>query len=217
MNLKNIAVNLLVVASLCTPASFATNLSFQLPPRDYAAGPSPFAVTVEDFNGDGIPDLAVSGAASVSILLGKGKGEFRSPVTYATGGGQPWNIVAADFNGGKLDIVTANFGSGSVSVLFGNGDGTFQAPKSMRVGVQTQSVAVGDMNNDGIPDIVVASVQSGTVSTLLSNGDGTFQSPIVYSIDNGYAGMTWIALADINGDGIWMLPVSTPMVADCRF
>jgi hypothetical protein len=62
------------------------------------------------------------------------------------------------------------------------------------VGIETQS--------DGIPDIVVASVQSETVDTLLSNGDGTFQPPIVYFINNGYAGMTQIALGDINRDGI---------------
>jgi hypothetical protein len=36
----------------------------------------------------------------------------------------------------------------------------------------------------------------------LSNGDGTFQPPIVYFINNGYAGMTQIALGDINRDGI---------------
>jgi uncharacterized protein (DUF2141 family) len=48
---------------------------------------------------------------------------------------------------------------------------------------------------------VVASVQSETVTTLLSNGDGTFKPPINYYINNGFAGMTTIALADFNGDG----------------
>ena len=40
------------------------------------------------------------------------------------------------------------------------------------------------------------------LDTLLLNGDGTFQPPIVYFINNGYAGMTQIALGDINRDGI---------------
>jgi hypothetical protein len=40
------------------------------------------------------------------------------------------------------------------------------------------------------------------LDTLLLNGDGTFQPPIVYFINNGYAGMTQIALVDINWDGI---------------
>jgi hypothetical protein len=36
---------------------------------------------------------------------------------------------------------------------------------------------------------------------LLSNGDGTFQAPINYYINNGYAGITAIQLADFNLDG----------------
>ena len=39
---------------------------------------------VGDFNGDGIPDLAVE-AGGVSILLGNGDGTFQAPVAYAAG------------------------------------------------------------------------------------------------------------------------------------
>src|SRR5262249_14216719 len=59
------------------------NGSFQ-PPVAYAAGASPMAVTVGDFDGDGKPDLAVansgagtlSGAATVSVLRNIGGGTF---------------------------------------------------------------------------------------------------------------------------------------------
>jgi len=157
-----------------------------------------------DLNGDGLPDIVTCNASTnnISVLFNNGKGSFWPAQVFPTGG-QPESVAVADFNrDGKLDVVTANFSSGTVSVLFGNGDGTFQAHQDYSVGIQTQSVVVGDMNNDGIPDIVVASVQSETVDTLLSNGDGTFQPPIVYFINNGYAGMTQIALGDINRDGI---------------
>jgi hypothetical protein len=157
-----------------------------------------------DVNGDGLPDIVTSNASTsnISVLLNSGKRSFQPAQVFSTGG-QPESVALADFNrDGKLDVVTANFADGTVSVLFGNGDGTFQARQDFPVGIQTQSVVVGDMNHDGIPDIVVASVQSGTIDTLLSNGDGTFQSPIVYYINNGYAGMTQIAMGDINGDGI---------------
>ena len=196
MNLKNTAVNLFVLASLCVAASFATNLSFQLPPRDYAAGPSPFAVTVADFNGDGIPDLAVSGGASVSILLGKGKGEFRSPVTYSTGGAQPWNIVAADFNGdGHLDLAV---GQGNrVSVLLGNGDGTFGAASQPLKG-PIGYVAAGDFNGDGKVDLAAANYQTGAVELMLGNGDGTFGAPAKIAATSGAIGL---AAVKLNGDG----------------
>jgi hypothetical protein len=69
-------------------------------------------------------------------------------------------------------------------------------------GIQTQSVVVGDLNHDGIPDIVVAAVQSESVYAFLSNGDGTFQPPVIFVFNNGYAGMTQIALGDMNQDGI---------------
>src|SRR5437879_4321271 len=53
-----------------------TLLSFITAPT-YAAGPNSDSVAVGDFNGDGIPDLAVANTVSngtVSVLLGKGDG-----------------------------------------------------------------------------------------------------------------------------------------------
>jgi hypothetical protein len=167
-----------------------------------AAGAS--GIATGDVNGDGFPDLVTCNytTSNVSVLLGQKLGSFAAAKVFPTGK-KPKSLALADFNqDGKLDIVTANFGDGTISVLFGNGDGTFGAPQNHAVGIQTQSVVAGDVNHDGIPDIVVASVQSENVDTFLSNGDGTFQPPIVFVFYNGYAGMTQIALADMNQDGV---------------
>jgi hypothetical protein len=162
------------------------------------------AIATGDINGDGFADLVTCNQSTnnISVLLSDGKKDFKPAMVFATGS-QPKSIALGDFNrDGRLDVVTANFGSGTISVLFGNGDGTFQPAQNFTAGIQTQSVVVGDVNNDGIPDIVVTSVQSETTDAFLSNGDGTFQPPKEFIFNNGYAGMTQIALGDMNDDGI---------------
>lgn len=73
---------------------------------DYATSGGQQAVAVGDFNGDGVPDLAITVRLGLLVLLAKGDGTFEPPVSYAYGSGQkPLAIVAADFNGdGILDL-----------------------------------------------------------------------------------------------------------------
>jgi hypothetical protein len=161
-------------------------------------------VSVGDFYGDGIQDLAVANnlGPTVSILLGEGNGAFGAPVNYAVGNG-PTSVAVGDFDhDGTLDLAVAT-GAG-VNVLLGNGDGTFQPAVTYVVGVAPASIAVGDFNGDGFLDLVTANEGTpphftGTLSVLLGNGDGTFQSA-----RNFPAGTqpTSVAVADFNGDGI---------------
>src|SRR5512145_1680234 len=86
----------------------------QSPTQHETIGRVPHAIAVGDFNGDGIPDVAVPAAAErkVAVLLSNGKGGFASNHTYATGTGPSW-VEVGDFNGdGKLDLITANTGGG---------------------------------------------------------------------------------------------------------
>jgi hypothetical protein len=85
-------------------------------------GGAPDAISIADFNGDGIPDLAIAnfGTSNVSVLLGDGMGGFNqvqgSP--FATPAG-PFGMAAADFNGdGLLDLATGNKFANNTSVLF---------------------------------------------------------------------------------------------------
>jgi len=132
------------------------------PSGPLAAGSGPFAAAVGDFNGDGIPDLAVANVSSdnVTILLGNGSGGFTeaagSPFAAGT---SPYSVAVADFNGdGTCDLVVANRSSNNVTVLLGNGSGGFTAATGspFAVGTGPWSVAVGDFNGDGKPDLVVA-------------------------------------------------------------
>jgi len=172
----------------------------------FAVGASPNSVAVADFNGDGIPDLAVvnTGSNNVTLLLGNGSGGF----TAASGGPfavapAPASVAAGDFNGdGKPDLVTASTGTpGIVSILIGKGDGTFQPAVTypMLPGLALgPAIAVADFNGDGKADLATANINSAHVAVLLGNGDGTFGSAVGYLAANT---STSLALADFNGDG----------------
>ena len=173
-------------------------------PKSYVIGPSAYLVAVGDFNGDGHPDLAVTGTdnfgnRTVNILLGNGDGTFQAPQTYVLRPGA-WSVAVADLNGdGVPDLVV-----GGGNILLGNGDGTFQPPQ--KYDPPGSSVVVGDFNGDGIPDLAVANgAPFGTVSVLLGNGDGTFQPAQSYAA--GYD-VKLVVVGDFNGDGILDLAVA---------
>jgi hypothetical protein len=72
-----------------------------------ASGPYPIGLATADFNGDGVPDLAVTYAnySFVSIFLGKGDGTFAKAGSYTVPPNCA-NIVSADLNGdGAADLV----------------------------------------------------------------------------------------------------------------
>lgn len=185
----------------------------------FTVGLSPSSVAVADFNGDGIPDLAVAdygdfsmmGRNNVMVLLGDGAGNFtqasNSPFQTSPSGNPYW-VTVADFNlDGHPDIAVASVYSDDVTVLLGDGTGNFtQAPRSpVGVGLQPFFVATGDFNNDGIPDLVTANAASDSVTVLLGNGDGSFTQASSPPVGNTPES---VAVGDFNGDGFPDLAVS---------
>jgi hypothetical protein len=149
-------------------------------PASYNTGWYPRAVTVGDFTGDEILDLATVGN-TVDILPGNGDGTFIPVVRQYV---DPVAVAAADFNDdGHLDLVTAD-GNSTLSVLLGTGAGTLTLPLDFTAGSWPTAVAVGDFNDDGLPDVAAANSGSGDISILLNDGDWpAFDAPSISITD----------------------------------
>lgn len=207
LSVFSVKVTLALLTCLMSFQPTAWGAQFK-PAVNYPVGSDPVSIATGDFNGDGVPDLAVanqegfgSASGSVSVLIGKGDGTFQPEVEYLPVSGHTESVAVGDFNGdGKLDIAVVqqegndNSLTGRLTLLLGNGDGTFREGKTYVTGSQGSSVAVGDVNNDGKLDLAVAS-GSGT-SIFLGNGDGTFNTSGIY-----YPGRDAVLLADLNHDG----------------
>jgi hypothetical protein len=90
---------------------------------NFAAGTDPTNLAVGDFNGDGLPDLAVTNPlpttvrGGVAILYNDGQGGFSRPEFFLAHIG-PTGLAVGDFNNDGLDdLIVTNANSNDVSVL----------------------------------------------------------------------------------------------------
>jgi hypothetical protein len=142
------------------------SLQFSTAPSLNPGGHGPIATG--DFNGDGIPDLAVPTANAIAVYLGKGDGTFTLkgsiPATDVS------SIEVADFNGDNLSdlAVTKTFNAQSSVVLFlGAGDGTFPRSTPPKATLFSASTVIGDFNGDSVPDLAALDLRNNTVGVLL--------------------------------------------------
>ncbi len=154
-----------------------------------------------DFNGDGSPDLAVTGMGQLDIYLGNGFGGFTLahvyPYGYFAGG-----LATADFNhDGHVDIAIADGSPSEVDIFPGNGDGSFGAPAVLPSSVIDGLVAV-DLDGDGNVDLAAADVFLNAVSVARGDGRGGFgvlkDFPLTAPME---AGPRNLSAGDFNGDG----------------
>ena len=174
--------------------------------------PEPVGLAIADFNEDGKPDLAIAGAKSAFVLLGKGDGTFTQPAGVPIhmpsppydDGLSPYSgpaIVAGDFDSsGHQGLAVGLFQNQAVVTLFGKGDGTFTYADTLAnaLGYSVMWITAADFNADGSLDMAVSNSSDGeSPAILLGYSSGAFiasspQTP-VYGICS--------AAGDFNSDG----------------
>src|SRR5262245_40130030 len=191
------------------PNAGESDMNLDFTRTDYPAGFGPDSVTLGDFNGDGLLDLAVADFLSntVSVLLGNAGGSFQDATAYVVGRVPSSVAIGSNLSGvGLKNLFVANEGDGTVSILPGAADGTFlqQVPWPA---VDPISLAVGDFDGDGISDLAAANFHTDTVSVFFGVpiAGGILSSPTDFATGDGPRS---VAIGDLNGDGLMDLAVA---------
>ncbi|MEG4413849.1 DUF4347 domain-containing protein, partial [Microcoleus sp. C2C3] len=186
------------------------------PKVDFLTGDGPRYVSIDDFNGDTKPDLAVANgySDSVSILLnttatGATTPTFPTRVDFETGD-NPRSISIRDINGdGFPDLAVANMYSDNVSILLnttatGATTPSFATRVDLETGTFPYSVSIGDINGDDLPDIAVANNFSDNVSILLNTTTTGATTP-TFATGGDFPTDTrpeFVSIGDFNGDDL---------------
>jgi hypothetical protein len=96
--------------------------------NNYDSAAGPIGLALDDFNGDGLPDVAAGATLSnvVSVFLNDGAGGLLPKIDYGAGSMTSfwgvWTIAAADFDNDTFPDIAA-VGGGAVVILLGDGTG----------------------------------------------------------------------------------------------
>ncbi|EMR73029.1 Family description [Thermoplasmatales archaeon SCGC AB-539-N05] len=185
--------------------------------QNHKAGGDPEKVISEDFNRDGLDDLAVINyySGDLCILLQKASGGFDldEDRQYYTGVG-PKNLVSGYFNSdNKVDIAVITMGGEFVNqyglnVFLGQGNGEFTKQSSAPYNINTipHDLTTGDFNADGTIDIAVV-IETSSIRIYLNKNTGAGDFEYHGSISTS----GWrITSGDFNNDGFCDLATTNP-------
>jgi hypothetical protein len=180
-------------------APLAPTTGFSAPQFSPTGGANSRALTIADFDHDGIADVLVANEtfASASLLKGRADGSLAAGVLVPAPS-LVSTVAVADVDGDRrIDLVAASGASSEASVSLGLGSGGFGAASPFALPWAARKVALADWTGDGRADLLAASAQTAEIALLAGNGMGGFGSAQIVSLAFAVAEF---AIVDTNGD-----------------
>jgi hypothetical protein len=180
---------------------------FGMPTSFPSGGDQPSELSLGLFDPDSAPDLVVGNVngKSLAVLLGAGAGEFASAQVFPLAG-KPRSTAIADFNlDGHLDVAAALEDLDRVQILHGDGlGGLVDQGVELPVGNRPMGAVASDFDLDGVPDLLVLNHDDASVGLLfgVTERPGQFYAQLLLVWFNGFASMSAVVSADLNGDEI---------------
>ena len=199
--------------------SGTTNISLAARQGISIGVPSPTRnITCGDIDGDGKPDIVVSGGGSsgafrntIFVLrntsTGLGNISFGVPIQLNVGSEGAARIAIRDLDlDGKPELIVTNNADNKVAIFHNTGTTgniSFSTAQYVAVSEATNlnGLAVEDLNNDGLPEIIVNTNQQSNIYILKNNsttGTFSFGAPITLT---GPGSIMNLAVGDLDNDG----------------
>jgi len=191
-----------------------------VPAQGITVSATPYSIVVQDFNGDGKPDIAVAhyGSNVISVIQNQseiGTFSLSSRIDFVSGSSAPAKIaaiVAADFDGdGKPDLAALNQADNTISVFRNNispgaliDASSFANKVDFTTGVNPSALTVGDLDGDGKPELVTSNYGGNSASILrnTSSSGSIDAGSFATKVDLPTGDTPWgVAVADLDGDG----------------
>lgn len=165
---------------------------------DYPGATIPYDGVMADFDGNGVPDLALvtPSPSRVTIYLASTNGTFVPPL-FVSVPGQAYGIAAGDIDGdGDVDLAVALNFTGAIRLLTNDGAGGFTLGATISTGGSPLDVELANL--DGGTDLELVVGVDNTVQTYSNNGAGVFT---LHSTTTTGGFVLKVATGDLDGDG----------------
>jgi hypothetical protein len=208
-----------MIHSLCALIAFAAVApAGDAGTKSTGDGARPVSLAADDFDGDGVRDLACGYAAGGSGFVTISRGDaaavygpgslaadaappFSAPVRVAALPAAPDLLAAGDFdNDGRRDVVAGALGGEALYLLAGDGRGGLVAPGARALPGKRTALGSGDVNRiDGLADLVAGVTGAAGPRLLVFEGpDGAVRAtPEVVPVT---APVAAVAVGQFDGD-----------------